>query len=95
MGEIIKSNDAKHLDTPMTGKLLNVSDEEDTLREFLEWLEAKGYVIAQYGADHYLSDQLFPVDTNENILMDHLGIDQVALDKERRAILAAVDRGVV
>lgn len=90
-GAIIKSNDTKHLDTPNSDKLLASDDEHQTLVEFCEWLECQGYVIAQYGADHYLSDTLFPVGKNDSIIMDHLGIDEVELEKERRAIIDAID----
>lgn len=91
-GTIIKSNDTKHLDTPNSDKLLASDAEHQTLVEFFEWMESKGYVVAQPGVDHcYTQDDLFQVGSSREIIMDFLGIDEVELEKERRAIIDAID----
>ena len=89
-GTIIKSNDTKHLDTPNSDKLLTSDWEHQTLVEFCEWLEGRGYIIAKYGEGLH-SDYLTPVGKNDSIIMAHLGIDEVELEKERRAIIDAID----
>jgi hypothetical protein len=61
------------------------SGASDTLTEFYDWLEEKGYCIAQFGDK---SPYLFEVSTPPNQLFaEFFGIDLDKIESERRAIL--------
>ncbi len=79
-------------DYPVSEKLAGLQDERDTLVELFEWLGTKGYIVGEYAYVEGYSDQhLLPSRKNvDDLIMEHLGIDTVALEKERRAMLASL-----
>ncbi|KXO90921.1 Uncharacterised protein (plasmid) [Tsukamurella tyrosinosolvens] len=76
--------------TPVIDKMTAEKAEMDAVFEFLEWLDAKGIVLAHYEEDSgFRDEQLVPVPRSSRSLMfESFGIDENALDKERRAVLA-------
>jgi len=78
--------------TPQSDKLADRADEYNAVHEFLEYLGTKGIVLAQYGeqSEHFPT----PVPTrHDDIVLEFLGVDARALDKERNKLLAFLQEG--
>lgn len=73
-------------------KLNQVSDENNIIHEFLEWLGSKGMFIARYEeVEEYSEARLLPVTgLQSDMVHDFLGIDPVKLEKERRELLESL-----
>lgn len=95
------------VDTTELNKQLEVikSGRAKTVEEFIDWLGANGYAILKrcpstepdhLGAGRYCgicSNSGFtgPVYDFEQIMADHFGIDRDKIEKERRALLKALE----
>lgn len=76
--------------TPECDKLSEVSNERDTIVEFIEWLRGRGIHLARYVQyEGYREETLVP-DSTTDVSWAHqfLDIDETALEAERRALLA-------
>lgn len=73
---------------PECEKLARVSAERATLSDFFEWLNQRGMFLCTYT---YAPDSSRPwpvSESDDTLIMQYLEIDQIALEKERRAMLA-------
>lgn len=78
-------------DYPECDKLARVAGERDTIMEFLDWLGTKGYWIAEYRQEYYNGEMLIPITgTTDALTLEHLEIDPVKLENERRAMLKEI-----
>lgn len=77
-------------DTPECDKLAEVSNERDTIVEFIEWLRDQGIHLAHYVQYEGYRDQTLAPDSTTDVSWAHqfLDIDETALEAERRALLA-------
>lgn len=75
--------------TPNIDKMLEVQESSQAIGEFLEWLSEQRIDLCSVipGSGH---DRWAPITKGrEELLADHFGIDLNAVERERRAILAA------
>lgn len=73
------------LDTPNLDILSNSTSSRVAVLDFLEWLQSEHIVLARYDGHH-----LTPTFTRgDDFVLRWLHVDPVALEAERRAILAA------
>lgn len=74
---------------PQHEKLQMVRQHSQTCGEFLEWLRGEGIVLAHYPNPE--SGQLWEYrESTDNLLARFFGIDLVALESEKRVILAGI-----
>lgn len=72
-------------ETPQCDRLSEVSEEMDTIRQFVDWLAEQGIHLAETSV---VSGCSYPVlVTVDYLLNQYYGIDPVALEQERRALL--------
>lgn len=74
-------------ETPQADRLSEVSEEMDTIRQFLDHLVSQRIHLAQASSE---SGRLYPISTStriDDLLYEYYGIDPVALEQERRALL--------
>lgn len=78
---------------PESEKLSAKREHRQVINSFLEWLdEEKGYLLAEWSPPEEggRDQELFPVYVGfDNLVMEYLGVDTKALEKERRAMLEA------
>lgn len=74
---------------PQASKLAAASSDRSTVADFLEWCSEQGYHLAKHGDGAELSaSRLYVIpQTHDAVVMDYLGIDTIALERERRAML--------
>lgn len=83
-------------ETPQCDRLSEVSEEMDTIRQFIDWLIEQGIHLGQTSLR---SGRMYPTSASIDVLLkQYYGIDDVALEQERRALLERVrtlgeDRG--
>lgn len=78
-------------DYPECDKLARVAGERDTIMEFLDWLGTKGYWIGEYRQEYFGGEMLIPITgTTDALTLEHLEIDPVKLENERRAMLKEI-----
>lgn len=78
-------------DYPECDKLAECAGERDTIMEFLDWLGTKGYWIGEYRQEYYSGQMLIPITgTMDALTLEHLEIDPVKLENERRAMLKEI-----
>lgn len=78
---------------PQSEKLSNNVDARDAIIEFVEWLNGtKRMSIGEFAKFDGFRDEMFtPVSvTTDSLVMEFLGVDPVALEQERRAMLEAL-----
>ncbi len=72
-------------------KLLSVKDKSQTIGEFIEWLQEKGYVLSfwlERGQRPHSWSELAPLRKSiEQILAEYFEIDLDKVEHERRALL--------
>ena len=65
------------------------------ISEFLEWLNSKEIQLAKWEKVGIDSDRLFPLQTrHQDLLNEFFNIDAVKLEKERRALLEGIQKGI-
>lgn len=75
---------------PEHNKLRAVAEIAQAQGEFLEWLKAKGYELAEWTKDGNDNDRLSPVHVPLSTLSaEYHDIDLTRLEEEKRAILKA------
>lgn len=80
-----------HIATPTLDRMLSVKEESQKVGNFIEWLRAQGYELAQYGKERGHRDTLFPVHTTtERLLAEYFEINLDEAERERCKILAGV-----
>lgn len=84
---------------PEHEKLQKVQDKTQVMSEWVEWLQAKGYVLAEYGTgkpgDDRSPDRLYPVHSDpSDLLADFFDIDRKVLEQEKRAMLDEMRRNL-
>lgn len=73
-------------ETPTLDRLAAEDARRSAAHEFLDWLHAKGYHLGRYTP----SGRLGPAFTKDDLLvLQWLGIDPAAVERERRALLSA------
>lgn len=73
---------------PQSEKLADAHEDRIAITEFLEWLDQdQGIILAEY--DQKRERYGAVLETANTIIMRYLGIDEAALEQERRAMLAA------
>ena len=74
---------------PQATKLNAVSANHDTIGEFLDWLAADGIHLVRYQkVEGYRNEQPVEIFEQSTALLNRFsGIDEMALEKERRAML--------
>ena len=78
--------------TPQSDKLADQADEYNTIHEFLEYLGNKGIVLARYDeGSSYRPDVIG--ERHDDLVLEFLGVDAKALDKERNKLLAFLQGG--
>ena len=73
---------------PLHDKLAEMEERHQAIQDFLDWLDTKEYVIAQYRENND-----FPVPTfrrKESIISEFLGIPEAEFETEKRAMLDAL-----
>lgn len=77
-----------HIETNECDKILRVRRESQTIGEFLEWLQGpRELTICESGRHH----SFYPAHISiQNLLAEYFEIDQNQAEKERRAILTAI-----
>lgn len=74
--------------TPQCELLSEHYDERMSVNRFIEWLEERGIVLCQREPDLRREFDFVPAAKNaDRLFMDYIGIDQVELENERRALL--------
>lgn len=78
------------MDTSECGKLAAAADERRAICDFLEWAGSQGILLARHQhVAEYRNPQLAVVpEQADQIVLRYLDIDPVALERERRALLA-------
>jgi hypothetical protein len=79
---------------PQLAKLEERSPDIAVVRDFFEWLDEQGLDLCRVerGPGH---DRYLPVfETRDATLYRFAGIDPIAIENERRALLASMPRGV-
>lgn len=77
--------------TSMCDKLAEVAEKVSTIREFLEWLSARGVVLATFETTPNGWERLTVV-ASSDLPFRFFEIDEAELDAERRALLDATRR---
>jgi hypothetical protein len=77
--------------TPELDRRLEIFDSREqpnlTLSEFLDWLDEKGIVLAEWIEGDF-SDRLFPVQKSKSdLLHDYFGLDAQKIAEEQDALL--------
>ena len=77
---------------PESAKMAAVSDESQSIGEFIEWLGTKGIMLGHNVTfEGYSTPQFVPVSTStENLLADYFEIDLKKVEQEKRAMLEAI-----
>ena len=74
--------------TPQCEKLSANAEARSTIDEFLEWLSGQGMAIGHYQDFDWQNGVFTPITvTNDSVVLQFLGIDEQALEQERRALL--------
>jgi len=82
-------------DYPEHDKLAAVSGETQAAGEFLTWLAAQGYVIGRWMAVRR-DERLVPISESvETLLAEWKDIDRHEIDREKRAMIAAMSAPAV
>jgi hypothetical protein len=82
---------ADEIPTPQCDRLHALRSERDTVMEFLDWLQEQGIQLGRYDHNYYDGGLMVAVNrTHEQVVMDFLEIDPVALENERRALLESL-----
>lgn len=79
------------METPELNKMKQARAEgSQVIGEFMEWLEDQGYCVChQPPSAHRLDPEWWPLGKSKEVMLaDFFGIDLVAVENERRAILA-------
>lgn len=72
-------------ETPQADRLAEVSEEMDTIRQFVDWLAEQGIHLGQVSPS---SGRLYSTSaTVEVLLYQYYGVDSVKLEQERRMLL--------
>lgn len=75
-------------ETPQCDRLSEVSEEMDTIRQFVDWLAEQGIHLGQSSLQ---SGRMYPTSVSIDVLLkQYYGIDDIALEQERRALLEKV-----
>lgn len=86
----------KKIDTPQLDKMVEVKDESQMISNFLDWLDEKEIVLAEWsGSDcDECGDEILIhlIRTKEQLLANYFNIDLVKAEKERQAILDNIRR---
>jgi hypothetical protein len=69
---------------PQSEKLRATADERHAVGDFLEFLRQQGIELAPTDERNY------PLPTEDSLVMKWLGVDEKALERERRAMLEAL-----
>lgn len=75
-------------ETPQCDRLSEVSEEMDTIRQFVDWMREQGILLGQVSTN---SGRIYPTGATIDVLLhQYYGIDDAALEQERRALLGQV-----
>lgn len=77
---------------PEHEKLAKIADKSQTMGEWVEWLQGKGYVLAEYGTgepgDDRSPHRLYAVHSNPSeLLAEFFDIDRDKIEAEKRQML--------
>lgn len=78
--------------TPQSDKLADQADEYNTIHEFLEYLGTKGIVLARYDESNSYRPGVIS-ERHDDVVLEFLGVDGKALDKERNKLVAFLQGG--
>lgn len=73
---------------PEHDKLSEVSEQTQTVGEFLEWAGGAGITLCEVAADGHF----YPVGDFQNLLAEWMGIDRTRLEAEKQQMLAEMRR---
>lgn len=81
-----------HVDEyPEHEKLRAISDQSQTVGEFVEWMGQQGIHLGEYLHGEWSQARLVPTHRNTvDLLAEFFGIDQKRLEGEKRAMLASL-----
>lgn len=78
--------------TPQCDKLAAAKEARDAVIEFLDWARGEGMLLGRYQhLDGFRDEMFIPIPTpDDSLVMRFLGIDEQALEVERRALLRRI-----
>lgn len=75
-------------DYPQHEKLRAIRDQSQTIYDFLEWGQEQGWHLAEWDTTRKVDDRMMPIQPRtDQVLAKYFGIDLMALEAEKRAML--------
>ena len=78
------------MEYPEHDKMTKRIDENEAISNFVEWLESNGFFICSTDSESVGGCAYWPVSSMDKTIAAFFGVDPIAFEKEKRAMLAEI-----